>query len=712
MNDCRPTSLRTAALILLLLGSIILPVVGESPLSLPDTFDRAAAVGPQQDTSFLLRRAAAARRVEQARVALAAVLSQRSDQGEGRNERLVSAVRADVARAERAFEAVQSRPILLVATDKPKTGTTPVPADQSKAQAERAYAARVAAAEARTVYEKAASALSAKRTAAKKATDAAQAARLASEKKPEDRSLKEKAGQAAQAADISAKETAAAEAAVAAARDALYATQEAAAAAEAVALGGLKPITADQWDYARARHFLFRAGFGGTPEEVAKLVAVGPYDAVDSLVNYHLQPLLNLEFSPFRVERAPAYERHLARGVHEKLSEQRRALERKQQPEMRRWWLRRMAESPRPLQEKLTLFWHDHFAVNYHNSERVHLVFKQNELFRAYAGENFAALLHGIVQDPAMIQYLDNHMNINKSGNENLGRELQELFSIGEEYSANHTKDGYNEQDVREASRALTGYTYDAVTHQFHFLGSRHDATIKTVLGKTGNWSGDDVVNLILAHPSTAKYICKKLYEYFVHESPDEQTIERLARVLRENEYELRPMLRNLFLSEQFYSGQALASHVKNPVELLIGTVRVLGLKTDDYSMIDGAAQQQGMTLFEPPNVAGWEDGRAWVNENRILLRYNHLANIIERSSVDLVAAIEGDTFNSPAELVDHLIDRCLVIRLDQSKRQALIAFAADIPPSSQWAAQKDRVNPKLRALVLMIMSTPEYQLS
>mgnify|MGYP002623164262 CR=1 FL=1 len=584
--------------------------------------------------------------------------------------------------------------------------------DQVKAEAERAYAARLAVTEASEALQKATNALSAKRTAQAKAAGNLEGARQAAQKEPDDASLKAKVEQASKAADMSAKETAEAEAAVAATRDALRAAQETAAAAEAVALGGLKPIKAEQWNYTQARHLLFRAGFGGTPAEVEKLVAMGPYDAVDSLVDYHLQPLPNLEFSPFRVERAPAYERHLSRGVHEKLSEQRRALERKQQPEMRRWWLRRMAESPRPLQEKLTLFWHDHFAVNYHNSERVHLVFKQNEMLRAYAGENFAALLHGIVQDPAMIQYLDNHKNNKGSGNENLGRELQELFSIGEEYSANHTKDGYSEQDVREASRALTGYTYDAVTHQFHFLGSRHDATTKTVLGKTGNWSGDDVVNIILAHPSTAKYVCKKLYEYFVHEHPDAQTVERLARVLRENEYELRPMLRNLFLSEQFYSEKALASHVKNPVELLVGTVRVLGVTVDDYAMIDGATQQEGMTLFEPPNVAGWEDGRAWVNENRILLRYNHLANIIERSSNDLVAALEDYTFSSPAELVDHLIARCLVTGLDESKRRALIAFAADIPPSSQWAAQKDRVNPKLRALVLMIMSTPEYQLS
>jgi uncharacterized protein (DUF1800 family) len=378
--------------------------------------------------------------------------------------------------------------------------------------------------------------------------------------------------------------------------------------------------------------------------------------------------------------------------------------------QLRQWWLRRMAQSPRPLQEKLTLFWHDHFAVNYREAERTHIIYKQNQLLREHAGENFGALLHAIVQDPAMIRYLDNHRNNKGKGNENLGRELQELFSIGEQYSANHADDGYTEDDVREASRALTGYTYDAATDQFHFLGSRHDATNKTVLGKTGPWSGDDVVNIILAHRSTARYVAGKLFEHFVHRTPDEQTVERIAHVLRGNNYEMRPFLRNLFLSEQFYGPAAMASNVKSPAELMIGTIRILGLEQPDYAAVDSAMQQMGMTLFEPPNVAGWEEGQAWISADLILTRYNHVANLIQRDKADLVAVIERADCKTAEQVIDHFVRCFLVTPLAQEKRQALIDYLGELPPGDQWQQRRNELNGRLRDVIVLLLSTPHYQ--
>ena len=582
----------------------------------------------------------------------------------------------------------------------------------AKVPAEQAYAARKAVWDIREQIAKLEKTLATRNSALKKATSAATAAKKAAEKKPDNQALAKKSTDAAKAVEKAANDKAAVAKQIEQQRASLTPALDKASAAHAVALGGLKPITSKQWDYTKARHLLFRAGFGGSPKDVQKLYDMGLYAAVDHLVDYHDRPQANIEISIARLERPLAYEDRLESDERSKISDRRTKIERAQQAELRYWWLRRMVESPRPLQEKLTLFWHDHFAVQYRVFYRTNILYKQNQMFRNYAAENFSALLHGIVHDPAMIRYLDNHQNYKGSGNENLGRELQELFSLGEEYSANHKSGGYTEEDVREASRALTGYNYDSWTDQFIFLGSRHDETKKKVLGRTGNWSGGDVVNIILRHPSTARYVSKKLFEFLAHRDPDEATIDQLAHVLRENHYELRPMLKNLFLSEQFYSDKARGAHIKSPVELMVGTIRVLDMEKVDYRSVDSAIQNMDMTLFEPPNVAGWDEGRAWVNADRILTRYNYVANLVDRSNVDIVATLQGTALNSPDQVVDHLIKRCLVIGLSAEQRKGLIDFLGPLPPSSQWEQQRTQINAKLRSLLVLIMSMPEYQVS
>ncbi len=484
---------------------------------------------------------------------------------------------------------------------------------------------------------------------------------------------------------------------------ALRAAQEPAAAAHAAVLGGLAPLAADQWDYSKARHLLVRAGFGGSPDEVQRLYEMGLHDAVDYLVNIDDQPTMHLTFEPRRLERAEPWESRLEDSERRDLSDRRRRREREQQAALRRWWLQRMAESPRPLQEKLALFWHDHFAVQYRDLNRTSLVYQQNELFRTYGCDSYAALLRGIVHDPAMIRYLNNDRNFKGNGNENLGREILELFSMGE-------GQGYTENDLREASRALTGYSYDPATEQFRFLALRHDETSKTIFGRKGAWGGDDLVDLILRQPATAQYITQKLFAFFAYEQPDSETIDRLAHVLRNGNYDLRPMLKNLFLSEQFYSERARGTHIKGPVELVVGAIRDLGLDEVDYASVDSMVGQMGQTLFEPPNVAGWDEDRAWVNAERILVRYNRVADLVERSNVDLVARLQEQGLRSSEEVVNYLAKMCLVRNLDETKRQELMAFLGEMPPAEEWE-NSQQLNAKLRALVVLLMSTPESQM-
>jgi len=505
-------------------------------------------------------------------------------------------------------------------------------------------------------------------------------------------------------ADKAATEQSADEQALAVRSAAITPALDTAAAAQAEALGGLKPLAAAQWDYDKARQLLWRAGFGGPPDEVERLHAMGLHAAVDHLVDYHRQPSCDLVFQPRPPDRPLGYESLLEPKEREQLDNERTGRERAQQAQMRQWWLRRMAESPRPLEEKLTLFWHDHFATGYEDKiYQTHLLFQQNEMFRQFA-DKYDALMRGIIRDPAMIIYLDNHTNVKGRNNENLGREVLELFSLGRDQ-------GYTEQDLRELSRSLTGYSYVRHVNQFRFNGSQHDPTPKTILGRTGDFSPGEAIDIILQHPSTARYIARKLFEFFVHPDPGDEVVERLARVLRENDYELGPMLKNLFLSEVFYGDPARGQHIKSPVELMVGTVRSLKIAGVNWGQVDHELQNMGMTLFQPPNVGGWEEGRTWVSANRIMLRYNGVANLVERPEVDAAALVEAKAVTAE-QIVDRFARACLAVPLDPPQRQRLIEFVGDLPPADQWAAQRNAINARLRAMLVLMMSIPEYQVS
>lgn len=510
------------------------------------------------------------------------------------------------------------------------------------------------------------------------------------------------------------EEKAAAQKVVAEKSAAFVKLRDAAALAHAEALGGLKPITSAQWNYAKARHLLFRAGLGGTPEEVEKLVKMGPHKAVDYLVEYHRRPAANIELGIYTWEKPLAYEDRLHVEAKNQLGDDDGTRNVNQHAAMLRWWVQRLLESPRPLEEKLVLFWHNHFASSYRTLGDTYLLFQQNQLFRRHA-DNYEALLHGIVQDPAMIRYLNNDDNVKGNNNENLGRELLELFSLGEENCAAHKPDGYTEKDVRDGNtRSLTGATYDHFSAQFRFYQTKHDTRPKTLLGKTGNWGPHEAVDIMLEHPATARYITKKLWQYFAYWETEPEVIEQMANVLRENGYRIRPFLHNLFLSEKFYSDKAMATQVKSPVDLLMGTAKVLGYrgKTEGYQNIRFLLASMGQNLFDPPSVAGWAGGRDWINTNLLMARYTATAAFVKDSKFDLVDLLKSHKFNNADEVVDHFAKRCLLTNLSASKRQALIQFLGPLPPSAEWAKQADQINAKLRGLVILLVSTPEYQVS
>jgi Protein of unknown function (DUF1800) len=420
----------------------------------------------------------------------------------------------------------------------------------------------------------------------------------------------------------------------------LRTTRTLAAGPEAWA-GDLSPIAASDWSQARAAHLIERAGFGAAPDEVARLAALTPQQAVDELVEYEsivndLKPfdesvIWDPGMDPFPPSRAEAVRlaRERGEGLGEKVLPE--GAVRRLQPvvdkffyglyangiETQRlglWWANRMLATRRPLEEKLTLFWHGHFATGENKVRDYRMMLRQNEMLRARASGPFRDLLIGILKDPAMLVYLDNGENIKRHPNENFGRELLELFTMG----VGH----YTERDVREAARAFTGWTNDVLV--FKFDAAQHDFDQKTFLGRTGTFNGEDIIDAILAQPVTAEFIAAKVYRFFVREDIGDSLKAELGRTYRASGCELKPLLKRIFLSRDFYSTPAIGTQIKSPVQLVVSTYKKIGLREvptiPDFGRMTGSL---GQSLFDPPNVAGWAGGRTWITPATLFNRGN-----------------------------------------------------------------------------------------
>ncbi len=407
--------------------------------------------------------------------------------------------------------------------------------------------------------------------------------------------------------------------------------------------GDLAPLPASEWNYERAAHLLERAGFGGTPEDVEHLAAMTPEAAVSFLIDWEQVPNGHLsEFDQSGIFRAGMVE--VPRSRAQAVRDARRNGEalgvkikpggsRPLQPvvnaffyilnadrleirRLSRWWGERMVFTERPLQEKLALFWHGHFATGNVKVRDYRKMLEQLELFHAEGKSTFRDLLRGVATDPAMLVYLDAGQNVKGNPNENFAREILELFTLG--------PGNYTETDIREAARAFTGWTHDPHTLSFLINADQHDTDPKTFLGHTGNFDGYDIIDLILDHPSTARFLTGKLYRYFVRDADDGDAIDALAERYRTSGYDTAELLRTIFLSRDFYAAASVASQIKSPVQMVVGTYRKLGLAhvpgVPDFHV---ATERLGQRLFEPPNVAGWAGGRSWITSATLLERGN-----------------------------------------------------------------------------------------
>ncbi len=378
----------------------------------------------------------------------------------------------------------------------------------------------------------------------------------------------------------------------------------------------LAPISSSAWTERTARHLLNRAAFGIPRERVRVLAGMSPEEAVDAFLEFPSgyraeKPSFLLEALTWRERKERV--KGLDQEARRRLFQARRREQREAIARLRAWWFERMLHGPYPLQEKLALFWHGHFATSAQKVSDSHDTWQLNNIFREYAAGNAKRLTIAVGQSPMMLKYLDNHRNQKGKPNENWARELMELFTLG----IGH----YTEEDIKEAARAFTGWTYDGPAFKYNIY--RHDDGPKRFLGRSGPLDGWDVVDAIFEQPECARFFASKAWTFFASETPPRETIDGLAATLRAYDYDLKPMLRQLFLSRAFYAEAVMSTQVKSPVQLAIELTHDLGLEPAPYITLAQAARAMGQDLFFPPDVSGWEGNSAWVNANAMMLRYN-----------------------------------------------------------------------------------------
>jgi uncharacterized protein (DUF1800 family) len=376
-----------------------------------------------------------------------------------------------------------------------------------------------------------------------------------------------------------------------------------------------------------ARHLLGRAGFGASPAEVAAYAPLERAAAVDKLLDGVRQDAS----TPTPAFLAQGFERY--QSPVQLPEEERKAAQQKlvrEGLELREWWLREMLDTPSPLTERMTLFWHNHFATSQRKVRVSWLMYQQNVLLRRESLGNFGRMLHAVAKDPAMLVYLDNARSRREAPNENFAREVMELFTLGE--------GRYAEADIKEAARAFTGWSLDPATGEYRYRPNIHDGGAKTVLGKTGRFSGEDVLDILLARPETAEFVTTKLWREMVSPTPDRLEVQRIATVFRDARYEVKPLVRAMLLCDAFWSAGNRAALIKSPVDLVVGTMRTYDMHPAQLRASVVAAAGLGQNLFAPPNVKGWPGGDAWIDSATLLGRKQYLERLMRGGDNLMVA--------------------------------------------------------------------------
>ncbi|WP_302118978.1 DUF1800 domain-containing protein [Allorhodopirellula heiligendammensis] len=432
------------------------------------------------------------------------------------------------------------------------------------------------------------------------------------------------------------------------------------------------------WDRSSVAHLYRRAGFGADLMSTDAAVEQEPAEVVSELISGSPDP------TDFRSTADALAQATLAGGDPANLSAA---------------WVYRLLYTPNQLLEKTTLLWHGHFATGAEKVNDARMMWNQNQLLRDHALGDFGAMTMKISQDPAMLIYLDSAINRKAHPNENFARELMELFCLGE--------GNYNEMDVQELARCFTGW--EIKNKKFRKNRYQHDSGEKTVLGQNGNFDGEDGVRIVLEQPAAPQFIARKLVRFFVSDelNPSDAMLQPLADLLREHDWQVAPVVKRILASNLFYSSVSVGHKIKSPVELVMGMLRSFK-GTTNAQLVAKGLRNIGQGLFYPPNVKGWDGGRAWINSSTLLGRANLIADILESDATrfegkSLSNYLRGQDVRTTDQAIDHFEQCLLAVRLDDAAKAQLRKTAA----SHQGDEER-----RMRSLLHAVTSLPICQLA
>jgi uncharacterized protein (DUF1800 family) len=487
----------------------------------------------------------------------------------------------------------------------------------------------------------------------------------------------------------------------------------------------------------RVRHLLRRFGLGAAPKEVRELELLSQDDAFARLLDYN-QRTDPYQVSPweFTVNDQNPQINTNARNFAD-------------------WWALKMCVTNRPLEEKLTLFWHDHFAVSESKVQDGRKMLQYLATLRKHASGNFAEMLWAVSKDPAMIVWLDIRENVRGRPNENFAREVMELFTLG-------VDNGYTEQDIAEAARALTGWAFrdtlnyreretnpienqikekvrnDQPMFEFQYVANRHETGEKTILGKTGDFTGDDVVRILLDHPNTPRLICTKLWEWFAYPKPEAEIVDKLASTFVQKGYEIKPVLREIASHPAFWSDKCVGKKVKSPVDYTVGLARQFGAvahmqnravdQTDPFRPIHNQARQlsravnqqvrrQGLELLYPPSVEGWHWNEEWIGPEGMLYRIDLARQFFANRNLvaPMLEWITPEIAVEPSSTADaQTVDRILMlmdVEVDAEQRAVLAQHARQIQLNTALYSQPRNSVDRLWRFLQVVFAVPQTHL-
>ena len=467
------------------------------------------------------------------------------------------------------------------------------------------------------------------------------------------------------------------------------------------------------------KHLLWRAAFGPMAENVNELEHISQKELYSVLTKTSSK-------KPVEINVASSAFDGLIKGMQDLRKMQQLTREQKQQlrrqsandlKNLNLTWLSEMINSEAQLREKMSLFWHGHFAcriINIYYQQQLLNVIRQNAL------GNFGDLLREVSKSPAMLSFLNNQQNNKKHPNENFAREVMELFTMG--------RGNYTENDVKEGARAFTGWGFNR-NGEFIERPFLHDTGTKTFLGKTGNFDGDDIIDILLEQKATATFITQKIYKYFVNEEVDKNKIDSLAAGFYQSNYNLQKLMENIFKSEWFYEEKNIGTRIKSPVELLVGIRRLIPMELERPEAQLLIERTLGQILFYPPNVAGWPGGKSWIDSSALMFRMRIpqiLSNaeqflIKPKDDDDVMMGMEGTDTKPKANQIRVTVDWKSVLQVfDKTAKENLMKKVSDIVLQTGSDINPNILNryidntsrdAYIKTTMVELMSTPEYQL-